>query len=184
MMDHLSRCAAIKGNSQRLGCYDALAEMARMAPESSNVQVSPSVSGKTVLPYGSRAGMEVTIVSSSGQDTSKATIVAKHTRENATTFCREYVNNVTEKCIRDELAVKLSKAITANCATGEFTNFYGDRLRFAGKGSTGEFHLAKFMVIDTATGEIEDGSTASGYSVNIELFKALCPEHAPKGSDE
>jgi len=183
MVDHLFQCAAIKSNSQRLSCYDALVDMARMSPESSNVQIATHPAPKTV-PYGSRVGMEVTVVSTNGIDSNHAVIVAKHTRENAIMYCREYVDSVTEKCIRDELALKLSNAITANCATGEFTNFYGDRLRFAGPGTTGEFHLAKFIVVDTVTGEIEDGSTASGYSVNLELFKALCPEHAPKASEQ
>jgi hypothetical protein len=182
MSDHLSQCAAIKGNSQRLGCYDALAEIARMSPASSNAQVPTQPATKTV-PYGSRVGMEVTVVSTNGIDSNHAVIVAKHTRENALTYCREYVDNVTEKCIRDELEMKLSKTIT-NCTTGEFTNFYGDRLRFAGPGTTGEFHLAKFIVVDTVTGEIEDGSTASGYSVNLELFKALYPKHAPEASEQ
>jgi hypothetical protein len=33
--------------------------------------------------------------------------------------------------------------------------------------------------MDLATGEILDGSSASGYPVNISIFQALCPSKVP-----
>jgi len=39
--------------------------------------------------------------------------VTKRTRENATAFCRDYVQKVTPKCIADELAVELDLEIAA-----------------------------------------------------------------------
>ena len=43
------------------------------------------------LYFGSRAGMEVTVVSSDGLDTERAVIRTKYTREDATRFCVQYV---------------------------------------------------------------------------------------------
>jgi hypothetical protein len=71
--------------------------------------------------YGSRAGMEVSVISVEGLNTSRAVIRTKHTRENAVAFCRDYVGKVTEQCIRQELSVPLNDSITANCVTGEFS---------------------------------------------------------------
>lgn len=134
------------------------------------------------IPYGSRAGMEVTVVSMSGIDGPNASIITKHTRENATAFCREYVGKVTPKCIRDELKVPVSDRITANCPRGEFTNFFGKAFRFLGPKKTADSFGPKYRLQDAATGEIADGSSASGYPINMVLFRALCPSKAP--SDE
>ena len=58
--------------------------------------------------YGSRAGMVVDVVSVSGLSTANAMIRTRHTRANATAFCREYVGKITADCIRDELAAPLN----------------------------------------------------------------------------
>jgi hypothetical protein len=124
--------------------------------------------------------MEVTVLGMDGRDTAKAVIRTKHTRENATAFCRDYVQKVTEKCIQETLAIRLNSQITANCVSGEFTNFRGDRYRFLGLNpKLGEFIANKYFVMNLATREIADGSVASGYFVNLGLYKALCPAHAP-----
>ncbi|WP_240535506.1 hypothetical protein [Rhizobium freirei] len=129
--------------------------------------------------YGSRAGMEVTIVSMSGLDTSHAEIRTKHTRENAVAFCREYVQKITPDCIKQELATPLNDLIQANCKTGVFTDFAGDRHQFQGRnpaaGST-----AKYRLVDLQTNEAADGSSASGYPTNMGIFRALCPRTAPQ----
>jgi type IV secretory pathway TrbF-like protein len=57
------------------------------------------------ISYGSRVGMEVSVISVEGLNTSRAVIRTKHTRENAVAFCRDYVGKVTEQCIRQELSV-------------------------------------------------------------------------------
>ena len=138
-------------------------------------------SGK--IGYGTRAGMQVTVVSMSGLDTRKAIIKTTHNRDDALAFCRDYVQKVTEKCIQEELAVPLSDSISANCLSGEFTDFSGHRHRFAGPNKNNSDVMAHSKIIDLATGEIEDGSNASGYPVNLDIFRALCPRHAPPGDD-
>lgn len=129
--------------------------------------------------YGSRAGMEVTVVSMEGRDTERAVIKTKHTRDNAIAFCREYVQNVTEQCIRRELAGSLREAITANCQTGEFTDFHGSRYRFLGPNPQGGVLGPKYRIMSVATRQIADGSSASGYLTNMALYRALCPASAP-----
>jgi hypothetical protein len=43
----------------------------------------------------------------------------------------------------------------------------------------GDASFAKYAIKNVATGEFADGSSASGYPVNMELFRALCPSKAP-----
>jgi hypothetical protein len=130
--------------------------------------------------YGSRAGMEVTVISVEGLNTSRAVIRTKHTRDNAIAFCRDYVDKVTEQCIRQELSIPLNDFITANCVAGEFSDFQGNRYRFLGSNrNPGQSASAKYAIMDIATGKIADGSMASGYPTNMAIFRALCPARAP-----
>lgn len=76
--------------------------------------------------YGSRAGMTVTVLSMSGLDTTRSVIRTKHTREDAISFCRDYVGKVTSKCVDNELAVRLNDEIFGNCKSGEFVDFGGN----------------------------------------------------------
>ncbi len=45
------------------------------------------------IAYGSKAGMEVTVTSVSGIGTANAVIKAAHTRQNARSYCTDYVQN-------------------------------------------------------------------------------------------
>jgi hypothetical protein len=90
------------------------------------------------------------------------------------------VQKVTEECIQEELKIPLNDLITANCLTGEFTDFLGHRYRFLGPNrKASDFGMAKYALMDLDTREIADGSSASGYPTNMEIFKVLCPAHAP-----
>lgn len=129
------------------------------------------------LYYGSRLGMEVTVVRKSGIGTAQAKILTKHTKENATAFCREYVQKVTPKCIAEELKVKLTPEISANCKTGQFTTLYGQSFRFIGRNAHYDPAGTGIEYLVTAAGSKQplDGSSASGYDVALNQFKALCP---------
>lgn len=48
-----------------------------------------------LLGFGSRAGMEVTLTSSRGLDTTNAIIVGRITARNAMSYCREYAGTTT-----------------------------------------------------------------------------------------
>ena len=132
--------------------------------------------------YGSRAGMTVTVLSMEGLDTTRAVIRTQHTRDDAIAFCRDYVGKVTEECIQEELAVRLNDGITANCTTGIFTDFYGYNYQFKGKNPRSD-SMAAYVLVDLATGEVADGSSASGYPTNMGIFSALCPRAAPLEQD-
>lgn len=143
---------------------------------------SVTASGK--INYGSRVGMQVTVVSMLGLDTSNAVIRTQHTRQDAIEFCREYVGEVSEKCIEDELAVRLNDAVFANCLSGVFTNFWGDKLRYQGPNQRRSEFGPKYIIRNLQSGEVADGSSASNYSVNMEIFTALCPKKAPNDFDQ
>jgi len=124
--------------------------------------------------------MTVTVVSMEGLDTALAVIRTKHTREDAIGFCRDYVGKITTSCIQEELAVPLNDIISANCLQGEFTDFGGNRYRYEGKAKNPtDDMMGKYVIRDLSTGEVADGSSASGYPTNMGIFKALCPRTAP-----
>jgi hypothetical protein len=141
---------------------------------------SPAIAAGKIH-YGSRVGMTLTIKSMSGLDTSHAIIQTEHTRDDAIDFCREYLQEdpVTETCIKEELSTRLSDAVYADCAKGLFTDFGGDKFQFRGKNPhPGEFG-PKYLIMDLRTHGMADGSSASGYEVNLDIFRALCPRTAP-----
>ncbi|WP_246720895.1 lysozyme inhibitor LprI family protein [Rhizobium ruizarguesonis] len=126
--------------------------------------------------YGSRAGMQVSVVSRSGIDTPRAVIQIEHRREDAVAFCRDYVLKVTDQCIQDELAVDLQNKFTGDCKTGRFTTITGQTYVFLGRNTATDAGIGNdFVVIDPDTNEPLDGSMASGYPVAIDQFKELCP---------
>jgi len=132
--------------------------------------------------YGSRVGMEVDVVSMTGLNTSNAVIQTKHTPKNAARFCREYAKDKSKSCIESTLATRLNNEVTGNCKTGEFTDFYGHRYRMEGR-NTDPDSVAKFRLVDLATNEVADGSSASGYPTSMQIFAALCPATAPREAD-
>jgi hypothetical protein len=134
---------------------------------------SPAAAAETIF-YGSRVGMEVTVTSKAGIGSENAVIRAVHARENAKKFCLEYASDNSEKCVRDELAVPLSKQITANCKTGVFTTFYGAKRKFEGPNKGSDANFAKYRIIDLPSGKPLDGTEASGYTYDIDEFIALC----------
>lgn len=124
--------------------------------------------------YGSRAGMSVNVLSKKGLDTENSIIKTEHTIENAIEFCREYVLKVNKECIDDTLDTKLNDYISANCKTGLFTDFFGQTFEFQGKNNSDDY--PEYMIYSYESNEVADGSSASGYGVNLEIYKALCPK--------
>ncbi|WMP16418.1 lysozyme inhibitor LprI family protein [Thiothrix lacustris] len=124
--------------------------------------------------YGSRAGMNVNVLSKKGLDTDNAIIKTEHTTENAIEFCREYGLNVNKECINDVLDTKLNEYISANCKTGLFTDFSEGTFEFQGKNNSSNY--PEYMIYNYESGEIADGTSVSNYGVNLEIYKALCPK--------
>jgi hypothetical protein len=145
---------------------------------------SVAISARTALAsgkiyFGSRVGMTVSVISVQGLNTSNAVIHTKHTRDDAIAFCRDYEQNLTDDCVNRELETPMNDYITANCSTGVFIDFFGNRYHFEGQRRRPTSDLSKYAIRDLSTGEIEDGTSASGYSTNLGIFHALCIMRAP-----
>ena len=129
------------------------------------------------IAYGSRVGMEVTVVGVSGIGTSHAVIRVKHTRENAKTFCTEYEQDQSEECVDRVLReTRLNDQLEGNCESGWFISLYGERLRFIGEAKhRGEVDPKYIILRDRRP---LDGTSASGYGYDLSQFEALCPARA------
>lgn len=131
------------------------------------------------LSYGSRAGMDVMVLSKSGIDTASASITIQLTRENAAEFCEFYLGDTSSRCIDKvikEDGSRLRPAVTGNCMSKTWTDMYGNSYVFKGKNSNPQGDVdAEYIVQDIKTGDVLDASSASGYAVTLGVFRALCP---------
>ena len=87
-----------------------------------------AVSARTALAsgkiyYGSRIGMTVSVISVDSLNTQNAVIRTQHTRDDAVSFCRDYVQNVTDECVQRELQVPMNDYIAANSLSGVSRTF-------------------------------------------------------------
>lgn len=127
--------------------------------------------------YGSRAGMQVTVVGVSGIGTRDAVVRVRHTPENAKAFCVEYSNDTSRACVERTLReTRLNDEIRGDCVSGRFTTLYGESLRFVGETRHPADGDPKYVILRGR--ERLDGSGASGYSYDLEQFAALCPNRA------
>lgn len=125
--------------------------------------------------YGSRAGMHLTTVSKSGIGTSNAVIVVKHTPKDAKAFCVEYSQDYSMACVKRTMAeVKVGDRVTADCKKRTWTDVHGQSYKFEGKSKSTEI-MAEYAVRELATGQILDGSMASGFPIALSIFQQLCP---------
>lgn len=150
--------------------------------QTSDLTAAPPRSVHDTIDYGSRAGMEVSILGMEGRDTDHAVIRFKHTRDNAIAYCRDYVRDVTEDCVRDALAEDpgFKQALTADCKTGDFTDFTGVHYRFLGlRPKAGYFDDDRYVIKDVDADEMLDNAITSWYLTTLNVYRALCPAHAP-----
>jgi len=139
-----------------------------------NMFAGPALAAGKIY-YGSRAGMEVSVVGVENLGTEKATIYIEHRREDARKFCIEYANDRSAKCVERTLRdTHLNEKLTGNCKTGVFRSLWGDIVKFVGerRGKTTAISTKYLIMKD---GSELDGSSASGYGVYLGQFKALCP---------
>lgn len=128
--------------------------------------------------YGSRAGMQVDVVSREGIDSDHAVVRVEHTEADAMAYCTFYVQDSSAKCVAEtmaDVAARIRDRIEGDCVTGVFTGLWGSEYRFGGRlvtptdpGVDWDFREA---------GEVGplDGSSASGYGVVLDQFRAICP---------
>ncbi|MBB3937362.1 hypothetical protein [Aureimonas phyllosphaerae] len=125
--------------------------------------------------YGSRAGMSVTTVSKAGIGTSMAVIRVEHRPRNAKAFYVDYVLDNSMACVRKTMAsVKVRDRVTADCRKRTWTDLYGERFAFLGRQKDRD-SMADYVVKRLDTGEVLDGSSASGYPTALGIFQVLCP---------
>ncbi len=125
--------------------------------------------------YGSRAGMTLTTISKQGIGTASAVIMLKHTPKDAKAYCVGYEQDNSMACVKRAMAeVKVSDRVTGNCKKGTWTDMYGQSYSFEGKPKSSDI-MADYAVRDLKSGEILDGSSASGYGVALTIFQQLCP---------
>jgi hypothetical protein len=131
--------------------------------------------------WGSRVGMYDKIALRKGIDSSSAVIKTAPSRDGVIQFCREYDRDYSNKCVKDGLASDVPKTITANCLSNTFSGFNNERFVFLGrnKSTNGEV-TADYLIKEIKSGEILDGSSASGYDIEFGVFKALCPLRVPE----
>ena len=126
--------------------------------------------------YGSRVGMHLTSVSKEGIGSANATIMLKHTPQDAKAFCVQYSGDYSMACVNRTLAsVKVGDRVTGNCAKRTWTDMYGRNYAFVRKATKADQLMAEFVLKDLGTGEILNGTSASGYSVQLTIFQQLCP---------
>lgn len=137
---------------------------------------NPKPAGK--LPYGSRAGMDVTVLGSSALGTSSARLYIEHTREDARAFCIEYAMDMEPECVEGVMkeSADFPRSVWANCSTGEFEIVYGDRYRFAGPSTkSADTYQPDYAIYPEEGGDMLDGSGASGYGTALATYAQLCP---------
>ncbi|MGO7446506.1 hypothetical protein ACC668_17665 [Rhizobium ruizarguesonis] len=119
--------------------------------------------------------MQLTTVSKTGIGTANAVIVVKHTPKDAKAYCVGYQMDHSMACVKRAMAeVKVGDRVTGNCRKRSWTDMYGQSYAFEGPMKSTD-SMADYAVRDMKSGEILDGSSASGYGVALNIFQQLCP---------
>ncbi|MBO9422384.1 hypothetical protein J7481_22935 [Labrenzia sp. R4_2] len=124
------------------------------------------------IPYGSRVGMNMTIIDFGGIGTPEAWIELRHLWRNAKEVCEAYANDFSEDCIRRNISNPYRGEVSANCDTGVLRDLNGIRYQFVGRSDDS---FRDYDVVEVASKKTLDGSMASGLPLIIEYYKALCP---------
>jgi hypothetical protein len=129
----------------------------------------------------SSKGCQATVTRIEGQNTSKALAVGKVTPENANEYCErdpggetiKYGGKLTkDQCIQKVLKEEKGKlySASADCPRKTITTSWGETYSVAGRDQFGQYAWR-----NVRTGEILNGSNASGAPIVGEQFKMLCP---------
>lgn len=140
---------------------------------------------ETLLPYGSRVGMEMTVIERHALGSKSARITLEHTRENALSFCEQYSNTSSEECIQSTIEDTGAQVrLLANCETGEFfwRGAYAVNHRYKGRKtaaqSPADGPVGLYLIERQDTGDrwtMLGNCTACGYVEALVAFAELCP---------
>ena len=88
---------------------------------------------------------------------------------------RGYASDYSLKCIND-VSKPVQSTIMANCPDRRFKSFGTEEYVFLGKNKdTNSEIFSDYIIKKIKTNEILDGSTATGYEIQLGVFEALCP---------
>lgn len=132
-------------------------------------------------------GWQATIVKLSGVDSSEAMAMGQVKRNNAEEYCErdpggETIENggklTKEQCVQKVLKEEKGKtySISANCSRKIITTSGLGVFSLKGK-ATNAIGYLDYVWFDIQSGEILDGSSASGAPVVEEQFRILCPSY-------
>jgi hypothetical protein len=127
------------------------------------------------IPYGSKIGMNVTVLKVSGIGSNASYAEIRHTLENAKAYCTEYIGDNSQKCVDENLNIGNKDRITANCVTGEFSDVFGTPLYFRGANTkkSDDFDT-DYIIFDVVNNE-QLCSAVCGYVERLAAFSLLCP---------
>lgn len=129
---------------------------------------------QSTIAYGSRAGMQVSVIKAIGIGTKNAVIYLEHTRKDAKAFCVEYALNHSDSCIEGTLdevrAMNLNYKLVRNCQTGKFTTIDGD----VGKFEIDKTDASKDYILYRNGYRLEK-TGADNYYALLDQARALCP---------
>ncbi|RUU99571.1 hypothetical protein EOB36_20010 [Mesorhizobium sp. M6A.T.Cr.TU.017.01.1.1] len=139
------------------------------------ISLQPATAASEEIYYGSRAGMSATVVSKSGIGTANAVIRVEHLPKNAKAYCVEYEQDNSMACVRRTMVdVKIPDRVSGNCTKKTWSDLSGRSYAFLGRHKAGDF-APDYAIKHALSGEILDGSSASGYGEALSVFQALCP---------
>ena len=131
--------------------------------------------------YGSHIGMEVTVDHVSGLNSDHARIDVERTAADARASCIGYVQDTSEKCIRDTLSdAHVGNEFHGSCTTGHFVSLSGDAFHFVGENRRrrdDDVLWTKYIILNDK-GDPLNAEVASGYLTMLDQFEALCPNRA------
>jgi hypothetical protein len=141
---------------------------------------SQKSAGAAEFPLSSK-GWQVTVTKMEGQNTSKALAIGKVTPENAKEYCerdpggetKEYGGKLTkDQCVEKVLKGEKGKlySASADCPRKTIKTSWGGTFTVVGMDQFGQYIWRNIR-----TGEVLDGSNASGAPIVGEQFKMLCP---------
>ncbi|UIJ85252.1 hypothetical protein LZK77_16170 [Rhizobium leguminosarum] len=126
------------------------------------------------LYYGSKAGMQASVISEKGIGTVKAVLILKHTLVDAKAYCVGYELDYSAACVKRAMAeVHIKEQVSANCKRQTWVDMWGKPFALEGENQSGE--MPEYLVRDMTSGRMLDYGMASGYEVELAIFKRLCP---------
>lgn len=140
------------------------------------IVIATSVSAQHQLPYGSRVGMNITVVRSGGVGSETAFAEIVHTRENAREFCTNYLNDNSQKCVEENLSIGVKSRISANCVNGTFYDAFGVRFQFRGPNlNKSDQNDTEYIIFSYSDNAALCSAAACGYDERLITFAFLCP---------